>query len=434
MPKVSTLKNGMKLLRVPMSGVESIATVVMVKAGSRYEDEADYGVAHFLEHMVFKGTKKYPTNKILTQKVDGVGAAFNAFTSEEGTAFYLRSAAKDLDLTLDILSQLTTQMLLEPEEIERERGVILEEKHMYEDQPNAYNSQEFSKMFCAGTGLGHDIVGTDESIKNIKQETFRRFISRWYRPEHMLLVVAGKKQAVQASDLEEKAERYFKFGKATGKAYRQEDFWEKDFHYGERLNFIDRKTEQTHFIMGWPGLNRFDERDQVLSVLQTILGGNMSSRLFSEVRERRGLCYYVFAQSDVFCDSGYFGASSGVNPDKLTEAIKVSVDEFVKLANGEKKLEAAELARAKDYICGQMTLSAESVYALALNYGTQMLFENRVRTVAQEIQRVQAVTLEDVRALTSEIIRPGELRLSAIGKISDRQKQEVEKIVGARAR
>ena len=434
MPKVSTLKNGMKLLRVPMSGVESIATVVMVKAGSRYEDEADYGVAHFLEHMVFKGTKKYPTNKILTQKVDGVGAAFNAFTSEEGTAFYLRSAAKDLDLTLDVLSQLTTQMLLEPEEIERERGVILEEKHMYEDQPSAFNSQEFIKMFCAGTGLGHDVVGTDKSIKNIKQETFRKFIARWYRPEHMLLVVAGKKQAVQAPDLEEKAERYFKFGKLTGKAARQEDFWEKEFHYGERLNFIDRKTEQTHFILGWPSLNRFDKRDNTLDVLQTILGGNMSSRLFSEVRERRGLCYYVYAQASSFCDSGYFGASSGVNPEKLIEAIKVTVDEFSQLASGEKKVEAAELARAKDYLCGQMTLSAESVYALALNYGTQLLFENRIRTVSQEMKRVQAVTLDDVQALARELIRPEELRLSAIGKISDKQKREIEAIVGTRAR
>ena len=210
MYKIETLDNHLNILKIPMPGVESIATVVMVKAGSRYEAEADFGVAHFLEHMVFKGTTKYPTNKILTQKVDGIGAVFNAFTGEEMTAFYLRAAAKDLDLTLDVLSQLTTQALLEPEEIDRERGVILEEKHMYEDQPNAFNAQEFTKMMFAGSGLGHDIVGTDDSISGIKRDNFCRFIDSWYRPHNMLVVIAGKKEAVESADLNKKVDRYFK--------------------------------------------------------------------------------------------------------------------------------------------------------------------------------------------------------------------------------
>jgi len=425
---VEKLDCGLDLMRIPMEGLESITSMVMVNAGSRYEEAADFGVAHFLEHMVFKGTKKYPTNKILTEKVDSIGAIFNAFTSEEMTAFYLRAAAKDFDFTLDVLGQLTTQMLLDPEEIERERGVILEEKHMYEDQPDAYNAQEFAKMMLDGSGLGHDIVGTDETIKNIKQETFRRFIDRWYFPENMLLVVAGQRKAVMAKDLADKVIQAFRFVKSKNRG-SQREMWTEDFKYGPRLNLIDRKTEQSHFMMAWPAITRFDERRYALSLLKTILGGNMSSRLFSEVRERRGLCYYVLASSEDFCDAGYFGAASGVNPGKLTEAIKVTLGEFQAIAAGDKPITLEELQRAKDFRCGQMTLAAEGVYNLAMSYGSDYLFKKEVLTVAQSLEKIQAVTLDEVNQIARELIKPGELRLGVIGKMTRTQKKEIEELI-----
>ncbi|MBQ6436465.1 insulinase family protein [bacterium] len=429
MQKIEKLANGLTLLRVPMAGVESVTSVVMVGAGSRYEQSEDWGVAHFLEHMVFKGTKKYPNNKILSETVDGVGAVFNAFTSEEMTAFYLRSAASDLDLMLDVLSQLTTQALIETEEINRERGVILEEKHMYEDVPSSFNAQEFNKMVYAGSGLGHDIVGTQKSITNITRKNFLRFINKWYRPENMLIVVAGKASKVNDKNLSKKIERLWQFGKFSGKVGEQKKQWEKEFKYGKKLNFIDRDTEQSHFVLAWPALNRFDERDQVLSVLQTILGGNMSSRLFSEVRERRGLCYYVHSTSEAFCDCGSFGAAAGINPDKLEEAVKVTVNEFIQIAEQKKPITATELNKAKNYLVGQLTLGAESVFNLALNYGMQYLFEQRIRTVSEQMARIKAVTLDQVHELAKEIIVPGQLRFGAIGKISDKQKNTIEKLV-----
>ncbi|MBQ6154825.1 insulinase family protein [bacterium] len=429
MQKIEKLANGLTLLRVPMAGVESVTSVVMVGAGSRYEQSEDWGVAHFLEHMVFKGTKKYPNNKILSETVDGVGAVFNAFTSEEMTAFYLRSAASDLDLMLDVLSQLTTQALIETEEINRERGVILEEKHMYEDVPSSFNAQEFNKMVYAGSGLGHDIVGTQKSITNITRKNFLRFINEWYRPENMLIVVAGKASKVNDKNLSKKIERLWQFGKFSGKVGEQKKQWEKEFKYGKKLNFIDRDTEQSHFVLAWPALNRFDERDQVLSVLQTILGGNMSSRLFSEVRERRGLCYYVHSTSEAFCDCGSFGAAAGINPDKLEEAVKVTVNEFIQIAEQKKPITATELNKAKNYLVGQLTLGAESVFNLALNYGMQYLFEQRIRTVSEQMARIKAVTLDQVHELAKEIIVPGQLRFGAIGKISDKQKNTIEKLV-----
>ena len=429
MLKISHLQNGLTLLRVPMSGVESVAAVVMVKAGSRYEEPRDFGVAHYLEHMVFKGTSKFPNNQMISRRVDGMGAYFNAFTSEEMTAFYIRSAAKDVELSLEMLGEMTTQMLVEPREIDKERGVILEEMHMYEDQPSSYNAQEFAKMFYGKSGLAHNIVGTRESIKKIEQKNFLRFIDRWYRPENMLIIIAGKKSTVADDDLLTKIDQYFKFRKFSPTRYQQESYWEDNFRYGDKLLFIDRQTEQTHFLLGWPALNRFSEQDAVLSVLQTILGGNMSSRLFSEVREKRGLCYYVYAQTEAFCDSGFFGAAAGVNPEKFTEAVEVTVDQFCSMASGKSPITAEELERAKNYLAGQMTLAQESVYNLALNYGTQYLFEQKIRTVTEELERIQKVTLDDVQALMKELIIPGELRFSAVGQISDQQKAKIETII-----
>jgi len=299
---------------------------------------------------------------------------------------------------------------------------------MYEDQPDSFNVQEFAKMMLAGSGLGHDIVGTDESIKGIKQENFRRFIKRWYYPENMLLVVAGKKSVVQANDLGSKVTSLFDFSQARTPG-KQQKYWEKDFQYGRKLNIIDRQTEQSHFIMAWPGLTRFDERRYALGLLQTILGGNMSSRLFSEVRERRGLCYYVHSVAEQFCDAGYFGAASGVNPGKLTEAIRVTINEFQALASSEKPITPAELQRAKDFRCGQVTLASEAVYNMAITYGFDYLFDKKITTVAEGLKKIQAVSLEEVQTLAQELITSGQLRLGVIGQLSPTQRNEVEQMV-----
>lgn len=429
MLETEKLKNGLTILRVPMDGVESVATVVMVNAGSRYEKPESYGVAHFLEHMVFKGTEKYPNNQIISQTIDGIGAQFNAFTSQEMTEFFIRSAAKDIDLCLEMLGQMTTRMLIETKEINKERGVILEELHMYEDMPDAHNANEFDKMMFAGSGLGHDIGGTKETVSAMKRKHFLDFIDTWYRPENMLVVLAGKREAVMKKELSKKVEQFFQFRDFTGEKQQQRDWWEKRFVYGKRLNFIERKTEQTHFVLGWPGLDMFSKKDLQLGLLQVVMGGNMSSRLFSEVREKRGLCYYVRAMSDSFCDSGVLGAASGVNPDKLEEAVKVTVEEFGKVAEGKQALDKKELERAKNFLTGQLTLSQESVYGLALQYGTQYLFKQKVRTVAQTLREIEQITVEQVRALAADIIKSQELRLSAIGVIDDKQKSAIEKIV-----
>lgn len=427
--KVEKLDNGLTIMRVPMTGVESVTTVVFARTGSRYEKATEYGLAHFLEHMVFKGTKKFPTTKILSETVDSIGAQFNAFTAEEGTAFYIRSASKDIDLSLQVLGQLVTEPLLRQEDIDKERGVIFEEMHMYEDQPASYNSILFNEMFYAGNGVAHNILGKKETVAQLNQENFVKFMEDWYGPRNLLVVLAGKTEAVLANDLVEKVKANFFFKQKVFSDLKQTATWVKDFKYGERLHFEDRKTEQTHFILGWPGINNFDKRESALALLSTIIGGNMSSRLFLQVREKRGLCYYINSQTDSFNDAGFFGAGAGVNPEKLVEAVKVTVDQFQNLNQGKNAITEEELIKAKNYLAGNLTLAQESTYSLALSYGMRKLLTDEVKTIEERLTKLMRVSLEEVKSLAAELIQNGSLRLALIGATNDKDKAAIGKIV-----
>jgi predicted Zn-dependent peptidase len=428
MYEIEKLKSGLTILRVPVEGVESVSVVVMARTGSRYEKVGAYGVAHFLEHMVFKGTKKYPSAKIISETVDGIGAQFNAFTGEEATAFYIRCAGKDASLAIQILGQMTTQALIEAEEIEREKGVILEEIHMYEDQPDAYNSILFGELFYQGSGLAHNILGTRESVGGMKRENFVDYLNTWYGADNLLVVLAGKKATVLKKDLTKEIEQNFAFEKSRQKHPDQNDFWENKFKYGSTVHFEQRKIEQIHFSLGWPSIDRFDERDSVLDLLSVIVGGNMSSRLFLEVRERRGLCYYINAQASYFSDTGCFGADAGVNPKKLVEAVKVTVEEFEGLSVGKKAVSEKELVKAKNFLTGQLTLAQESVHNLAISYGMRYLHEGKVKTIQERLKELGEVELEQVRVLAEELVKRKQLCLAMIGDIGEEQKKEIKKL------
>lgn len=427
--RLDKLTSGLQVLRLGVEQVESATAIAMVKAGSRYETPATYGVAHFLEHMVFKGTKKYPNNRIISQTLDGVGAAYNAFTGEENTVYYVQSAATNLDLAIKMVGQMTTSALLEEEEINRERGVILEEIHMYADQPDMFNSTIFNQMFYRGCGIGHDILGTSKTVGAMKRENFCQFLDTWYGAENMLVVIAGKKKAVMAADTLKQVEEAFVFPKSRQKTPDQRELWVQNFTYGPRLHFEIRDTEQMHYLFGWPGINRFDNRDEILSLLSIIIGGNMSSRLFTQVRERRGLCYYVNSFTDVFSDVGCFGSSAGVNPSKLTEALKVSLAEFYSLPAGKNAITESELSRAKNYLAGHLALSQESTQAVAMSRGLRYLHEGKLTTVKQRLAKIKRVTLEQVRALAAQLLQEKQLRLSVIGNISKQQQKEIKQFL-----
>lgn len=411
------LASGLTVLAIPMPAVESLTVLALANTGSRYESPEQFGVAHFFEHMVFKGTRKYQDAQQLASVIDGVGADFNAFTSKEYTGYYVKSAAKHFDLALDVVSEMLLAPKLDQEDIDREKGVIIEELNMYVDSPQRHIENLFDQLVFAGSGLGHDIIGTKTTIQNLQRADFQSFLSKWYGLGNMVLIVAGDERVVAGAGFLPAIEQAF--GKQI-EFDRQPTATVADklgAHpiSGQLFHLEFRETQQAHFVMGWPGIARTSPDRYTQSLLSILLGGNMSSRLFSEVREKRGLCYYVHSAVDQFHDTGMFGAAAGVDPARLEEAIKVTIGEFVSLANGTKPFTAAELQRAKEFLAGKMVLGLEDSESVAQYYGMKQLLTGEIESPEEVLEKVQAVTLEEVHALASRLIVPGSLRFALIG-------------------
>jgi predicted Zn-dependent peptidase len=425
---LTQLDSGLSVIRVPMPSVKSMTVVALCNTGSRYEDPAQYGVAHFFEHMVFKGTQKYPDAQALAGAIDAVGADFNAFTSKEYTGYYVKAASSHLELALDVVSDMLLTPQLRQDDIDREKGVIIEELNMYVDSPSSHIANLFEQMFFAGSGLQHDIIGTKETISGMKAEDFKNFLNKWYGFGNMLLVIAGDAEVVKQDSTLKLAEKMF----AKGSAERHKlDKKKSTVHHNlttspisdKTLHVEFRQTEQAHLIMGWPGLKRSSKERYALSLLSTIIGGNMSSRLFTEVREKRGLCYYVHSDVDQYHDGGFMGASAGVDQSRVEEAIKVIRAEFEAAAVGEKgkAITPRELQKAKDYVAGKMVLGLEDSESVAQFFGMKQLLLDEITTPEQTLERYNKVTLEEVQAILKQLVSSEPLRLAVIGPYKESQ-------------
>jgi predicted Zn-dependent peptidase len=403
------LANGVRVLTVPMSGVESVTAMILCKTGSRNETAKQAGISHVLEHMVFKGTKKYPTPMAIAEAVDSIGAEQNAFTSKEYTGYYITSAAKHLGLTLDIQSQMLCVPTLPQDDLNREREVIVEEINMYEDQPMSKASEEFENLMYDGSSMGRMIIGTKETVRATTSEDLRKYMSRWYRGSNMLVVVAGKlgirKEELGIGELLEE-----KFG---GMERGNIDNYETMADYGEaEVRHFKKKTEQAHFYMGVPGLSITDPRRYALQMAQVVLGGGMSSRLFNEIREKRGLAYYVKADLDMNFDCGYLGVRAGVKLEKLGEAMGVVKEEMLKLAD---TITGAELVKAKEYVLGHMPLSLEGSMDIAQFYGMRALVLDEIRHPDEVVQQVSKVTLDEVKKVVRDLVGEDKIRSVVVG-------------------
>ncbi len=422
-PQASLANFGnISVLRVPMPAVQSVTALILANTGSRYEQKTEQGIAHFFEHMVFKGTKSYPSAQELSSAIDTLGADFNAFTSKEYTGYYIKAASRHLPVALTALSEMLLSPLLKEEDIEREKGVIIEEMNMYHDTPMQYVSMLFDHLVFPDAGLGHDILGTKEVIRAMTREQFVSFLNRWYGQGNLLLVLAGDAAALSDAKLEKQITTLFAdqaADRATGKQDLTTYLTEQQLE-PNRLHVENRKTEQAHLILGWPGFERTHKNKHVLSVLTTIMGGSMSSRLFSEVREKRGLCYYVRADVDFYHDVGIVGASAGVDPGRVEEALEVILGEFKDLSSGKNAVTAEELSRAKEHLLGTMTLSLEDSRSVAQFYGMRQLLLNEIETPQEVQQKIQSVTLKQVNDLAKTLYQPGEQRLALIGPFSDK--------------
>lgn len=422
---LTTLSSGLNVICVPMPAVESVTVLALVNAGSRYEKPKWWGISHFLEHMVFKGTENYADAQTLSASVDAVGAKFNAFTSKEYTGYYVKSASKHLDLALDVVSDMLLTPKLRQEDLDREKGVIIEEINMYMDMPASHIANQFEQMMFNMQTIGHDVIGTKETVLALTTKDFQEYLNQWYGLKNVTLILAGDDKILNKASTLKKVEKFFSKGN-----YAQRQSAKAADHFGtqpittKKLHVENRPTEQAHFILGFPGFKRQDPGRHALSILGVILGGNMSSRLFSEVREKRGLCYYIHAETDYYHDTGTFGASAGVDPKRVDEAVEVTLKEFTALRTGQKPITQSELQKAKDFISGKFVLDLEDSESVAQYFGMKQLLLGEVETPEQLLERFMAVTLTDIEGVIQQVIVPEEARFAIIGPFKDKTRFE----------
>lgn len=408
------LPNGLTIIEVPSSDAESVVVDFFVKTGSRSETEKENGISHFLEHFLFKGTKKYPSAMAISSLVDSIGGEMNANTGKEHTQYYIKAASKFLPVIFEMLTDMMQNPLLDAEELEREKGVIVEEINMYKDMPMAEIDNILEATMWPGTALGRDIAGTKETVTKFTREMFQSYISWHYQTPNMILGISGKYDQKEFNAL---VDTYWK-------KYPKQKFhkWEKvaDGQKQARVMAQYKQTEQAHFTLGFKAFPYGDKRNTAATVLGSILGGGMSSRLFAEVRERRGLGYYVRAYPGCYQDTGVFTVSAGVQVDKIEQAITVILDELKKIQTI--TVPPQELQKAKDYIKGKTTLALEDNQVRLDWFLERVAFNRDILIPSEAFAKIDKVTVKDVQKAAMELFQKKNLSLAIIGPYKDDKK------------
>jgi predicted Zn-dependent peptidase len=409
-----TLDNGLRVLTADLPYAQSVAVIVMLAAGSRYEADEVSGIAHFSEHMFFKGTEKRPSAKEIAGAIDAIGGEFNAFTGKEYTAYYVKCAAEHRDVALDVLVDMLRNARFEPEEIEREKGVIVEEMNMYYDTPRDFIGGVYEELLWGDQPLGRDIIGRKETIRDATRETFMSYLDRWYKPSRMVLGVAGR---IGDGLLERAQELLGDLEDAeTGEPEPTAP------HQNGRVVVHTKQSEQAHVILGVPSLPLDHPDRYAIQLLATALGGGMSSRLFSEVRERRGLAYYVYGLNHSYTDAGTLYSQAGVDINRIDDAVATIATELRKIAA--EPLPAEELTKARNFAKGRFVLQLESPQGLALFGLRKEVLEQTLPDPEDVLRGVDAVTSDDVARVAAELIANDRLRLAVIGPFDDASRFE----------
>ncbi|MBI2024162.1 insulinase family protein [Candidatus Giovannonibacteria bacterium] len=401
-----TFKNGLRSIVAPMKDTQAMTLWVLFGTGSKYENKKINGISHFLEHLFFKGTKSRPKAGQVNRELDRLGAQSNAFTSKEFTGYYVKAASKHFDVALDIVSDILIEPLFKKEEVERERGVILQEISMYEDDPRRQSFDLFEELLYGDQPAGWDTAGTPETVKGIAREDIIKYKESHYLTSNAVVVVAGNVDEAQAFRKIEKAFSKMPQGTKIAKPEIREN------QSRPQVKFKKKNVDQTHLRIGVRGYDMFDEKRYALTVLQTILGGNWSSRLWTELREKRGLTYYVRAFQENYTDSGYMMAAAGVPHDKVAEASQKIIDVFRDVRT--KGVSEAEIKFAKEYLRGSMALAFESTDEIATFLSSQELFYNKIMTPEEVLAKIEKVKRSEIMKVAREIFMPEKINLAAI--------------------
>lgn len=417
------LGNGLKIITIPMKETRLMTLSVFIRAGSHYENQKNNGISHFLEHMLFKGTAKRPTAFDISKSIDEVGGMINAGTSSEITNYWVKIRDKHFDLALDVLADIIIRSKIDAKEIEKEKKVIIEEINMYEDDPMSKVWEVFNQLLYKNQPKGFSILGEKKNITKFQRSDFIQYFNSLYLLSNMVIVVTGSEKILRNQKVENKIALAFKdllksnitidFNK-TEKNKKEI----KDIQQSPAISIKEKKTDQAHLILGVHGYNLFHPDRYVLSVLNTILGRGMSSRLFKSIREEKGLAYYIYSNVTMHTDVGYFCTATGVNPKKIPQAMKGIIREYEKIKN--KKVINEELKRAKEYLKGHILMALENSLYIAGKVGRSEILTNKVDTIKEIFQKIDRVTKNDIQRVANDIFINKNLNLALIGLIDDK--------------
>ncbi|MDI5965342.1 pitrilysin family protein [Streptomyces sp. SL13] len=423
--RTTVLPGGLRVVTEALPTVRSVTFGIWVAVGSRDETPALNGATHYLEHLLFKGTERRTALEI-SAAIDAVGGEMNAFTAKEYTCYYARVLDTDLPLAVDVICDMLTGSLIAQEDVDAERGVVLEEIAMTEDDPGDQVHDLFGTAMLGDSPLGRPVLGTVETINALTRPQIARFYKKHYDPTHLVVAAAGN---LDHDDVVAQVREAFERAGALGDpdtppvAPRTGS---RLLRAAGRVEILDRSTEQAHLVLGMPGLSRTDDRRWALGVLNAALGGGMSSRLFQEVREKRGLAYSVYSYTSSFADCGLFGVYAGCQPGRTAEVLKICRGELADVAaNG---LGEEELRRAVGQLSGSTVLGLEDTGALMNRIGKSELCWGEQMSVDDMLARIAAVTPDDVRTIAAEVLghRPS---LAAIGPLGDKHRARLHESV-----
>lgn len=412
--KKHVLENGLRVHIVPMPSVKSATALILVGTGSRYETREINGISHFLEHLFFKGTTTRPSTFEISSLIDSLGAEYNAFTGKEQTGYYVKAASEHLELMVDVLSDMLKNSLFDPEEISREKGVILEEINMYEDTPARKIGDIYESLLYGDTPLGWDIAGCKEVIMGMNRDKFLAYRAEHYSPENMVVVIAGGVDEQSSLDLVSK----YLGGIAKSRDLKFAPVKEDQKTPGLKVQF--KQTDQAHLYLGFRAYPLDHPDRYTLDVLATILGGGMSSRMFINVRERKGLAYYIHTDVEQYLDAGTLYTRAGVDLSRIDDAINVIMEEYGKIKN--EKVAPDELKKAKDYTRGKLILEFEDSRSVANFVGNQELLEGKVLTEEEVLGAIDKVTATDIARVAKDLLVNSKLNLAVIGPFKEEER------------
>jgi len=411
--KKITLNNGLRIILVPIKDSLSSTILILVKVGSFLERKSNAGISHFLEHLAFKGTKKYPSPLKLALEFEKIGAAYNAFTSEEYTGYWIKVQNKFLARALELISELYLNPVFSKSDLEKERKVIIEEINMYEDMPEYKVDDVFLSLMYGDQPIGYPVIGFKETVEKISQNELLEFRKRNYIPQKTVVAVAG----ALSEDILTQIKSKFSLRKVKSRRFSYR--LHSNLIPKPRVKIETRPTHQSHLVFGYPAFSLFDRRRYILEVLSGVLGTGMSSRLFQVVREKMGAAYYVSSNVSLFSKHGMFTISAGVDNKRIEKVILAIIKEINRIKKY--RVSERELRKVKNYLIGNLYLKLERSNDWAGFYARAELMENKIKSPEQVAREIEKVNSEQIRKLANQIFRKKESRLAIVGPFKDKK-------------